>query len=138
MEVLPTPDQELGRRLAGVEDRLDAISERLGRLELSLADTVAAEVHEATAELRRVISELGRRLVQDLPTQLARHRDLIVAEVRAAAPPPPPPAPVPQTEPDATVEPEPEQEPEVVVDGAAAAAAAVADRRRASRLRRRS
>ena len=91
MDVLPTPDQELGWRLAQVEDRLEALSERLGRLETSLRQAVADEVHGATAELRRAISELGRRLVQDLPAQLARHRDAIVAELR---PPPPPPAPV--------------------------------------------
>jgi hypothetical protein len=89
-----TPDEDLGWRLANVEARLDAISERLGRLEVSLLDAVGAEVHGATTELRHAISELGRRLVQDLPSQLARHRDTIVAELRPP-PPPPPPAPEP-------------------------------------------
>src|SRR5947209_20093795 len=96
MDVLPTPDQELDWRLAGVEERLEAISERLGRLEVALRDAVAEEVHGATAELRRAISELGRRLVQDLPSELARHRDAIVAELR---PPPPPPPPAPASPP---------------------------------------
>jgi hypothetical protein len=109
MEALPTPDPDLGLRLAGVEHRLEAISERLGRLEVSLGDTVAIEVSEATAELRRAISELGRRLVQDLPAELARHRDLIVAELR---PPPPPPPPAAPESPPAPPEPEADAEPE--------------------------
>jgi hypothetical protein len=136
MEVLPTPDQELDWRLAGVEERLEAISERLGRLEVALRDAVAEEVHEATAELRHAISELGRRLVQDLPSQLARHRDAIVAELRPPPPPPPPPpAPPPPADPaepavdvDAT-----DSEGEVDMDETPEAA----ERRRVSRRRRR-
>jgi hypothetical protein len=93
MDVLPTPDQDLGWRLARLEDRLEGISERLGRLETSLRDAVAGEVHGATAELRRAISELGRRLVQDLPAELARHRDAIVAELRPPPSEPTPPNP---------------------------------------------
>jgi hypothetical protein len=120
MEVLPTPDQELRQRLAGAENRLDPIGERLGRLELPLGDTVA---------------------VQDLPSQLARHRDLIVAEVRAAAAPAPPPSPSPApptTEVGIKVDgpPYPEPEPDIEVDGSRVATA-VAERRRADRLRRR-
>jgi hypothetical protein len=142
MEALPTPDQELGWRLARVEDRLEGISERLGRLETSLRDSVAGEVHGATAELRRAISELGRRLVQDLPTELARHRDAIVAELR---PPPPPPPPAPPPSPpviDADVDADPLDpvaEPGDVAGGVVVGTDTpeAAERRRASRRRRR-
>ena len=99
MDLPPTPDggveggePDLSGWLAEVEGRLTAIDARLAKLESSLRPAVAAEVHAATAELRRAISELGRRLVQDLPHELRRHRDAIVAELR----PPPagePPAP---------------------------------------------
>jgi hypothetical protein len=143
MDVLPTPDQELGWRLARVEDRLEGISERLGRLETSLRDAVAGEVHGATAELRRAISELGRRLVQDLPTELARHRDAIVAELRP--PPPPPPHAAPPAPPDVDIDvdaeapadraPEPD---DVAGEGVVATdTPEAAERRRASRRRRR-
>jgi len=94
MDGVPTPEEDLAWRLANVENRLEGISERLGRLESSVRGAVAAEVQGATAELRRAMSELGRRLVQDLPHELARHRDAIVdaivAELRPAAPPPAP------------------------------------------------
>lgn len=132
MDVLPTPDQELDWRLAGVEERLEAISERLGRLEVTLRDAVADEVHGATAELRRAISELGRRLVQDLPTQLARHRDAIVAELRPPPPPPAPPAPADPAEPSVDVD---ATEPAADVDVDETPEAA--ERRRVSRRRRR-
>lgn len=138
MDVPPEPEQDLGWRLASVESRLDAISERLGRLELTLRDGITEDVHDATAELRRAISELGRRLVQDLPSELARHRDAIVSELR---PPPPAPAPEPEPEPP-TVEP-PTIEPPTVDGGLHEAGAAgdegteAAERRRASRRRRR-
>jgi len=98
MEPSPTPEQAPSSgelQLARMERRLAAIDERLGRLESALRPTVAEEVQGATAELRRAITELGRRLVQDLPHELARHRDAIVAELRLPSPPvtPPPPAP---------------------------------------------
>ena len=94
MDLPPTQDggaesgaPDLSGWLAEVEGRLAAIDARLANLESSLRPAVAEEVHAATAELRRAISELGRRLVQDLPHELRRHRDAIVAELR---PPPPP------------------------------------------------
>ena len=98
MEPPPTPEHgpssgEL--QLARMERRLAAIDDRLGRLESALRPTVAEEVQGATAEFRRAITELGRRLVQDLPHELARHRDAIVADLRLPPPPvaPPPPEP---------------------------------------------
>jgi len=137
MEVLPPPDQDVGWRLANVEARLDAISERLARLETSLRDTVATEVHGATAELRHAISELGRRLVQDLPTQLARHRDTIVAELRPPPPPPPAPAPEPTVSVDADPAPEPAVAAAVEAESEGAEGADASERRRSSRRRRR-
>ena len=141
MEVVPTPDpRPLGRddqvawQLAGLERRVEALNERLGRLEVSLRDSVAEEVRGATDELRRAMTELGRRLVQDLPHELRRHRDAIVAELRPPPPPPPPPPEPEVEEPPAVAErfepgpppaPEPPETPEQVA------------RRRASRLRRR-
>lgn len=144
MDGVPTPEQNLAWRMADVEARLEEISERLGNLEGSIRGAVAAEVQGATSELRRAISELGRRLVQDLPHELARHRDAIVAELR---PPPPPPPPAPDFE----VPPDPppldasdqttgdqttgdEEEPE---DEPAGVAGESPERRRAHRLRRR-
>jgi len=132
MDVLPTPDQELDWRLAGVEERLEAISERLGRLEVALRDAVAEEVHGATAELRHAISELGRRLVQDLPSQLARHRDAIVAELRPPPPPPTPPPPADPAEPAVDVD-ATDSEGDVDMDETPE----TAERRRVSRRRRR-
>ena len=122
------------RRLADVERQLEALGQRVGDLEASLHEAVAEEVRGGTAELRRAITELGRRLVQDLPHELARHRDTIVAELRPPPPPPPPP-----------VEPEePLPAPEAEVDEMTEVAVAtvvdtpeMAARRRASRLRRR-
>ena len=152
MEVLPTPgpggptsgqdapsvpersgaQNELNRRLADLEFRLDALGERLGGLETTVRVAVAEEVQAATGEMRRAITELGRRLVQDLPHELRRHRDAIVAELR---PPPPPPAPPPAV-PELAEEP-----PRVEVDEATVPVASDppedADRRRASRRRRR-
>ncbi len=134
MDGPPTPEQELAWRLAAVEERLEGISERLGRLESSLRSAVGEEVQGATAELRRAISELGRRLVQDLPHELRRHRDAIVAELR---PPPPLPPPTPEFElPEPPAEPAPEEEPEEVAV-ADAPGTTDKDRRRAHRLRRR-
>lgn len=109
MELLPTPDHggappvaprpDLAERLAAVESRLEAIGDRLARLEAGLGPTVAHEVKAATSELARAITELGRRLALDLPHELRRHRDVIVSELR---PPPPPPPPAPEVD-DATV-----------------------------------
>lgn len=107
MDVPPTPDQgqpidprpDLTEWLAGVERRLEIMGDRLARLESSIRPVVAEEVHGATSELRRAMSELGRRLVQDLPHELARHRDAIVAELRPPPPPPPPPPPEPEEDP---------------------------------------
>ncbi|HEX3622265.1 MAG TPA: hypothetical protein VHT97_08125 [Acidimicrobiales bacterium] len=141
MEVLPTPDQELAWRLAAVEDRLEAISERLGRLETSLREAVGAEVHGATAELRRAISELGRRLVQDLPAELGRHRDAIVAELRTQlAPPPAPPPPPAPAPPDLALDPPVDQAAgpdDVDVVDAVPDTPEAAERRRALHRRRR-
>ena len=145
MDVPPSSsgaDAELDWRLAGLEGRLDAISERVERLESSLRTVVSEEVQAATADLRRVINELGRRLVKDLPQELARHRDTMVAQLLVELRPPPPPEPEP-VEPDESGDP---------VDAEPALAEAEADpvpasvpsrpetaeqRRRASRLRRR-
>ena len=103
MDLPPTPDggveggePDLSGWLAEVEGRLTAIDARLAKLESSLRPAVAEEVNAATAELRRAISELGRRLVQDLPHELRRHRDAIVAELR----PPPPAVEAPAPDPD--------------------------------------
>jgi hypothetical protein len=79
--------------LAEVEGRLTAIDARLALLESSLRPAVAEEVQAGTADLRRALTELGRRLVTDLPHELARHRDAILAELRPPAPPEPPPLP---------------------------------------------
>lgn len=140
MEVVPTPeprplsrDDQLAWRLASLESRVEGLSERLGRLEASVRDAVADEVRGATAELRRALSELGRRLVQDLPHELARHRDAIISELR---PPPPPPPPPPQFE-EPPPAPAPEPEPPVATAPAGAETPEAAARRRASRLRRR-
>lgn len=134
MEPPPTPDQGPSgdQHLAGLERRLAAIDERLGRLESALRPTVAEEVHGATAELRRAITELGRRLVQDLPHELARHRDVIVAELR---PPPPSAGPLPPA-------PDFEEAPPVPASPATMAPESTdppepADKRRALRRRRR-
>jgi hypothetical protein len=121
--------------LAEVEGRLTTIDSRLAHLESSLRPAVAEEVQGATSELRRAITELGRRLVTDLPHELARHRDAIVAELR---PPPPPPPPAPEPEPEAdsydappvlAVPPAVVPDPGDLTDGA--------DTRRAPRRRRR-
>ncbi len=100
MDLPPTQDPEEGLAgsedialagwLAEVESRLAGIDARLAVLETSLRPAVAEEVQGATAELRRAMTELGRRLVQDLPHELARHRDAIVAELRPPAPSAPP------------------------------------------------
>jgi uncharacterized protein YukE len=136
MDGLPTPEQNVAWRLVDVEARLAELTERLGALESSLRGAVAEEVQGATAELRRAMSELGRRLVQDLPHELARHRDAIVAELRPPPPPPPPPLPVPEFEAPADVPPPGplEDEPE---EAPATDAADTPERRRAPRLRRR-
>jgi len=110
MDLPPTPapgardeDADLTGWLAEVEGRLTAIDARLAQLESSLRPAVAEEVQGATADLRRAMTELGRRLVQDLPHELARHRDAIVAELRPPPPPVPSPAPPePELEPDET------------------------------------
>ena len=144
MEVAPTPDPDppstdpqVVWQLLSLEGKVEALSERLGRLEASMRDAVGEEVRGATAELRRAISELGRRLVQDLPHELARHRDAIVAELRPPPPPPPPPPPAPPPpEPEEpAVDELPESAPEVVARASDTPEAAA--RRRASRLRRR-
>lgn len=143
MDAAPPPDDRLGRslsgeaeldwRLAGLEGRLDAISERVERLEATVRGAVSDEVRAATDDLRRVITELGRRLVKDLPHELARHRDAIVAELRPPPPPPPDPEPAP------TVDEEPEElpDPEIEAVTVPPASDAAEQRRRASRLRRR-
>ncbi len=143
MDGVPTPEQNLAWRMADVEARLEEISERLGNLEGSIRGAVAAEVQGATSELRRAISELGRRLVQDLPHELARHRDAIVAELR----PPPPPPPAPELEipadpqavdaPDESTAGESPGSDDDAGDEPAGIAGESSERRRAHRLRRR-
>lgn len=145
MEVVPTPDprplerdDQVAWQLANLERRIEALGERVGRLEGSLRDSVAEEVRGATDELRRAMSELGRRLVQDLPHELRRHRDAIVAELRPPPPPPPPPPPSPP-EPELELEPEEPAVAERFEPGPAPAPETPeqVERRRASRLRRR-
>ena len=106
---------ELEWRLSQLEAGLRHIDRRLDRLEESIARTVAEHTQTVGRDLRHTVSELGRRLVLELPQVLARHRDEIVAELRP---------PVVEPEP----EPEPEVEPEValpdVVDGEATPPAA--------------
>ena len=140
MEVVPTPDPRQVRRddqvvwqLTSLENRVEAISERVGRLQASLRDAVAEDVRGATAELPPAMNELGRRLLQDLPHELARHRDAILAELRPPPPPPPPPSPQVEEPPPVPVlaEPAPDPAPETPETPEQAA------RRRASRLRRR-
>lgn len=126
----PRPD--LAERLAAVERRLEALSDRLARLEAGLGPTVAHEVKGATSELARAITELGRRLALDLPHELRRHRDVIVSELR---PPPPPPPPAPEVD-EAALPADPQDtdaDPDDDDDGATAAGA----RRRVPRRRRR-
>jgi hypothetical protein len=116
MELLPTPENggaapvaptpDLAERLAAVELRLEAMNDRLARVEATLGPTVAQEVKGATSELARAITELGRRLALDLPHELRRHRDVIVSELRP--PPPPPPAPPPPPPPPPVVDADPE------------------------------
>jgi hypothetical protein len=135
MEPPPTQDDDPAWRLAGLEVRLDALSERLGRLESTLQAAVAQEVGAAAQDLRHTISELGRRLAQDLPSELARHRDTIRKEIRAALPPPPPEPPPPPPPPPAEV-----AFPDAAGPVNAAPEAAEPERaeaRRAHRLRRR-
>lgn len=144
MELLPTPDHggappvaprpDLAERLAAVERRLEAISDRLARLEASLGPTVAHEVNGATSELARAITELGRRLALDLPHELRRHRDIIVSELRPPPPPPPPPAPLPPPEVDETPMP---VDPQDTDTDPADDDAGTAGRRRVPRRRRR-
>src|SRR5215207_9197352 len=140
LEDQATGEQPVGYRpdltewLAGVERRLEIMGERLARLESSIRPVVAEEVRGATAELRRAMTELGRRLVQDLPHELARHRDAIVAELRPPPPPPPPPPPAPPVaEPDE----EPAPLPSMSADAPEPADTAPAGSRRAPRRRRR-
>ena len=83
---------ELEWRLSQLEAGLRHIDRRLDRMEESVVQAVARETQAVAGDLRRTVSELGRRLVLELPQVLARHRDEIVAELR---PPEPPPAPGP-------------------------------------------
>lgn len=149
MEVVPTPDQrpltrddQVAWQLASLERRIEALGERVGRLEATLRDSVAEEVRAATDELRRAMSELGRRLVQDLPHELRRHRDAIVAELRPPPPPPPPPPPEPEPqfeEPPVAerFDPAPAPAPQTRETPEAPETDEQVARRRASRLRRR-
>lgn len=146
MELLPTPENggavpvaprpDLAERLAAVEHRLEAMSDRLARVEANLGPTVAHEVKGATAELARVITELGRRLALDLPHELRRHRDVIVSELRPPPPPPPPPPPAEPEMDDATELVDP-QDTEADLDDNVDDAPGAAGRRRVPRRRRR-
>jgi len=104
---LPPPVQEpdaartgeLEWRLSQLESGLRHIDRRLDRLQESIAETVAEHTQAVGRDLRHTVSELGRRLVLELPQVLARHRDEIVAELR-------PPEPTPVDEPAADSEPD--------------------------------
>lgn len=154
MELLPTPDTGgatppapepgLVERLAAVELRLAALTERLARVESALGPTVAQEVRGATSELARAITELGRRLALDLPHELRRHRDAIVSELRPPPPPPPPPPPAPGAGTDAApVDAGPPDDTGGIdgddhdIDGTDGTVDSQADRRRMPRRRRR-
>jgi hypothetical protein len=108
----PVAAGELQWRLSQLEAGLRHIDRRLQRLEESVSRSIAEQTQAVGRDLRHTVSELGRRLVLELPQVLARHRDEIVAELRpiepapevepeadvaaavgdAAAPPEPPPA----------------------------------------------
>ena len=76
------PSAEVAGRLEELTAAVASLEDRLDRLEARLRSDVSDEVHAAAADLRRTVSELGRRLALDLPQMLARHRDTILAELR--------------------------------------------------------
>jgi hypothetical protein len=76
------PSAEVASRLEELTAAVASLEDRLDRLEARLRSDVSDEVHAAAADLRRTVSELGRRLALDLPQMLARHRDTILAELR--------------------------------------------------------
>ena len=131
MPVAARPD--LDERLAAVERGLEAMNDRLARVETTLGPTVAQEVKGATSELARAITELGRRLALDLPHELRRHRDAIVSELRPPPPPPPPPPPAPPEVDDAPEPVDPQDTELATFDGDDAGAAT---QRRVRRRRR--
>ena len=128
---------ELEWRLSQLEAGLRHIDRRLDRLEQSMATTVAEHTRAVGQDLRHTVSELGRRLVLDLPQVLARHRDEIVAELR----PPEPaeePGPQPEPEPPAEIEADaPAGDPVELVEPVEATAEATKRRRRVHVLRQR-
>ncbi len=74
------PPEPLGRRLAAIEERLDAI-------EGSLRTEIARDLQTASEEMRRAVSELGRLLLRDLDRLtrvLGEHRDEIVDRLTPA------------------------------------------------------
>jgi len=85
-------------RLSQLEAGLRHIDRRLQRLEESISRSVAEQTQAVGRDLRHTVSELGRRLVLELPQVLARHRDEIVAELRPIEP-----EPAPEAEPEAEV-----------------------------------
>lgn len=94
------PDAEMRRRLAAIENGIAALGERVDSLattlEQSVRDAVVHDVEAVAADLRHVVSDLGRLLVRDLGRLskiLAEHRDTIVAEVRGQPLPPSTPTP---------------------------------------------
>lgn len=125
---------ELEWRLSQLEAGLRHIDRRLDRLEQSIATTVAEHTREVGQDLRHTVSELGRRLVLDLPQVLARHRDEIVAELRPPEPEPGP-EPEPQPGPGAEIEVDAAVEPAELVAPAEAIADAAVEAR--SKRRRR-
>lgn len=70
----PSIPDPIERRLAAIEERLDAI-------EGSLRSEIAQDLQAASEEMRRAVSELGRLLLRDLgrlTRVLGEHRDEIV------------------------------------------------------------
>lgn len=128
------PSGELEWRLSQLEAGLRHIDRRLDRLEQSIATTVAEHTRAVGQDLRHTVSELGRRLVLDLPQVLARHRDEIIAELRPPEPEPGP-EPEPQSGPGSEIEVDAAVEPDELVapiepDEPVAAAEAPSKRRR--------
>ncbi|MDP8937700.1 MAG: hypothetical protein M3O23_08230 [Actinomycetota bacterium] len=128
---------ELEWRLSQLEAGLRHIDRRLDRLEGSIAATVAEHTRAVARDLRHTVSELGRRLVLDLPQVLARHRDEIVAELRPPEPAPEP-EPEPQPGPPAEIDLDPAFDPgEAVASAEAGEATAEAAAEAPSKRRRR-
>lgn len=86
-EDAPPPSDAVAARLEELTAAVASLEDRLDRLEARLRQDVSDEVHAAAGELRRTVSELGRRLALDLPQVLSQHRDAILAELRPSRSP---------------------------------------------------